>query len=365
MLAVPGRFAFNSPAIRVVAGPGRLADLAAECGTGPKLVLVSHAIAEHALVRRAVETLGADCVGVVVVSPRPSPEWVAEVGAAYAAKHLTAAAAIGGGAAIDVAKGVACWSAFGDLRPRAGGSPIPRIVAVPSTSAAATVTGAVALYEGDRLVRIADPSLAPAVVILDPEVAMTAPPKLALGSGLMALAHGIETLFSTARDPYSSWLALGGIRLLGAALPKMLAEPLSLEARGQVQIGAFAGSLAIRSARGALQHAAAHTLLIRRGIPHATAHALLLPHTLRVRPEGIATQLAAVAQALGSVHHVDAWIADLVERGGLASRLGTLGIQRSELPDLAATIVADRGRMDFDPRQPTLADVTAMLEAAL
>ncbi len=347
-----------------MAGEGRLSDLALESGSGVAVVLVSHALAGHPLVAAAVASLGDRCAGVVAVRPRPSPDFIAGLATVYASRHPAVVVGIGGGAAIDAAKALACWCAYGGPTSRADGR-VPRLIVVPSTSAAAAVTGAAALYESGRLVRVADPRLAPAVVILDPKVAITAPSALALASGLMALAHGIETTFSLARDPYSTWLALGGIGLIGSALERLAGAPTSLAVRWDLQTGSLATSLAIRSARGCLQHAAAHALLIHRAVPHATAHALLLPHTLRMRPEVIAAPMAAVRAALGGIDHVDSWIEELARRGGLPARLGLLGISRADLGELADTISADRGRLDLDPRRMTTRDIETMLERAL
>jgi maleylacetate reductase len=266
---------------------------------------------------------------------------------------------------MDAAKAVACWLAFGGLTPHSEGAPAPRVIVIPTTSAAASVTGAIALYEGDELVRVSDSSLAPGVVILDPEVAVTAPAALAVASGFVALAHAIETTYSLARDPYSTSLALEGLRLIGVCLPKLTSDPTSLVIRSQLQIGAIGASLAVRSARGSLQHAAAHALFIRCHVPHATAHAIMLPHTVRVQPDVIAAALDASAKALGAPEGVDRWCTAVLASAALPARLRDVGVRDSDVSGLIAAIAGDRGRLDLDPRQLDTSAIERMLRAAL
>jgi alcohol dehydrogenase class IV len=160
-------------------------------------------------------------------------------------------------------------------------------------------------------------------------------------------------------------LALEGIRLLGPSVRRLASDPRSLALRSQLQVGAIAASLAVRSARGGLQHAVAHALFIRSHVPHATAHAIMLPHTVRVVSDVIAVPLAAVGAALGAEAGVDRWCGDVLAAAGLPQRLRDVGVKAADIAGLVTAIAADRGRLDLDPRPLDATAIERVLRAAL
>lgn len=343
------RYRFSSPGIKVVAGDGSLEELSTEVAArGDRVaLLVADALIAHTIARRAAAVLGVDPADVIEVPARPAPALI-EPRARSAVRPL-AVVGIGGGATLDAAKALA------------GRVAAAQLVVVPSTFAGASVTPAAALYEGDTLVRV--PAPAPNVVILDPDVALTAPLTLAASSALVAAAHAIESTFVRTRGPISDALALAALERLAPAYAAMVADPASRDARAAMQDAAIMAGLAIRSARGGIQHAAAHALTIALGVPHAAAHAVLLPHTVALRPDRVAGALARVAAAL-QVADAARWARDAAARAGLQARLRDLGVERASLPSLVDRIAADRGRLDLDPRDPDHRAIRAILEEA-
>jgi alcohol dehydrogenase class IV len=345
-------FRFDSPAVRILAGSGALDELPGEVAErGDDVVLVvAHALLGHELARRVAELLRVEVENIVSVAARPAADAIRTVAQSHA--RATVAVALGGGSTMDAAKSIASYVGA------------RRTVVIPSTFAASAVTGAAALYEGNELVRLSAPSLAPSLVVLDPRVAFTAPPELMVASGLVAVAHAIEPLFVKTRDPISSCLALAALKRIGAALPDIVESGQDADVMGSLQVGAIMAGLAIRSARGGLQHAMAHALTLRCHVPHAFAHAALLPHTLRFRVGPIATELELAQTALGVVD-VATWCASVAAGAGLPAHLALLGVSTGRLTSLAQAISTDRGRLDLDPRGAVPADLEELLRAAM
>jgi 4-hydroxybutyrate dehydrogenase len=131
--------------------------------------------------------------------------------AAYHESGCDGFLAIGGGSAIDCAKGAALVLTHNvplfDLLARRGGidriGPIAPIVAVPTISGTGTEIGrgaGLTLGDGEKGVFLS-PHLVPRVAICDPDLTKSAPAHLKAGSGIDALAHAIEAYLSPALNP--------------------------------------------------------------------------------------------------------------------------------------------------------------------
>ena len=113
----------------------------------------------------------------------------------------TVAIAVGGGAVIDTAKLVCLALTNGgvDALFEGGGfKPALPLVAVPTTAGSgAERTPFAVAYRGSEKHSIADESLAPSHAIVDPELTTSSPRDLTVATGLDALSHAIESLWST------------------------------------------------------------------------------------------------------------------------------------------------------------------------
>lgn len=277
---------------------------------------------------------------------------------------------IGGGSASDLAKGIALAYAEGpglesfalrrdDGAPAARPSSAPKIpiVALPSTLSGAEVTPGFSLTRADAYKLIfRDPALAARLVVLDPLLIASAPDRMLLGSGMNAVAHCCEALYSKARTPISSVLAMEGLRRLWCGLEQRLSGEDSSE---ELLVGAYLAGAAIVNARTALHHAICHKLAPLAGISHGEANAAVLPHVLDFNLPQCPAQTARVAEAMkiGTdgeaqsrlVATIAARLTDLVRRAGLHTRLREFNLDRSQLDELAQRVFAEPG-LAFNPR---------------
>lgn len=296
--------------------------------------------------------------------------------------------AVGGGSASDSAKGAAILLAEGGaLADHANVFyppdhyvqkvlPAPKlpIIAIPTTLSAAEVTPGLGVRDaqGHKLV-FWDAHVVPRLIVLDAAACADVPASLLASTGMNALAHCVEGMYSRVRNPISEGLALQGIRVLHEALPQVVAQPQEAQAREQALVGAYLSGLVISNARVGIHHGVCHGLGSLGGLPHGVANSVLLPHAMRFNREAASAQLALVAQAFGAdtrglapVQAADAAIAaveTLQHRLGVPLRLRDAGLNRALLPRLAHGAMCDRG-LYFNPRLASEPEVMALLEAA-
>lgn len=298
----------------------------------------------------------------------------AQAACAYGADSIIA---IGGGSAIDLAKGVALAARGSDLERLADTSPaqrtsdaglaLPPIIAIPTTLSGAEAiprTGLLDARGHKRILR--HPQIACRAIILDAMGNQETPAMVMLPSGMNAFAHCLEALYSRARDPVSTALALAALPWLHRGLDGIMAAD-SRDARAQALVGAFLAGRAIINARTGLHHATCH-VLGARGLSHGLANAVVLPHALRFNARASGGLLDGAAAALGlEVGSTAAEaLAELVERirlrAGLPGRLRDVGIGRDQFADIAAQVTLEPG-MAFNPGQALKrGDLVAFLE---
>ncbi|MDO9437661.1 iron-containing alcohol dehydrogenase family protein [Hydrogenophaga sp.] len=296
--------------------------------------------------------------------------------------------AVGGGSASDSAKGAAILLAEGGTLvdhanvfyppdryiQKVLTKPKLPIIAVPTTLSAAEVTPGLGIRDehGHKLV-FWDPGVVPRLIVLDAQATLDVPASLFASTGMNALAHCIEGMYSRVRNPISEGLALQGIRYLRQGLPRVVADPSDVAAREEALVGAYLSGLVISNARVGIHHGICHGLGSLGGLSHGAANSVMLPHAMRFNREVATAQLALAAQALGvelggktPLEAADAAIAavqTLQRQIGVPRGLGEAGLDRALLPALARGAMSDRG-LYFNPRLASEPEVRELLEAA-
>lgn len=365
-------FTHWSPEQRVVFGRNAAMDLRAplaQLGVARPLIVCSPRARAGAHVQTIARAFGGDAACVCDRVQPHAPLQAALDGAALAHSHRAdGIVCFGGGSASDLGKGIALALAEGSeiesyaLRrgPGATGAKLslaPKlpIVALPTTLSGAEVTPGFSLTRGDAYKLIfRDPALAARLIVLDPELIVGAPNAMLLGSGMNALAHCFEALYSRARTPITSVLAEEGLRRLWSGLEQRLDGADSAD---ELMIGAYLAGSAIVNARTALHHAICHKLAPLAGISHGAANTAVLPHVLAFNLPHCPEETARMARALGIAAGDQAAVVDAItarltvlsRRAGLSTRLREFDLDRSQLGELAQRVFAEPG-LAFNPR---------------
>jgi alcohol dehydrogenase class IV len=172
---------------------------------------------------------------------------------------------VGGGSAVGLGKAVARSTA------------VP-IVAVPTTFAGSEATDVWGITEDAHKTTGSDPRVLPKAVVYDAVLTLSLPKRLAVASGLNAVAHAVDGFWAPRADPINRALGTEGLRALFPGLRTLAAYPNDLEAREQMLYGAYLTAVAFASAGSGLHHRICHMLGGAFDLPHAEMHAIVLPH---------------------------------------------------------------------------------------
>ncbi len=341
-------FTHDVPPQRVVFAAGALACVGEEAERlkfARALVVATPGSGER-LGKKVVELLGARAAALHARAVIHVPKPVAEAGLA-AARDAKADGliAVGGGAAIGLAKAIARETAL-------------PILAVPTTYSGSEATPIFGMTDGERKITGRDAKVLPRAILYDPDLTLGLPAAVSAASGMNAIAHCVEAFWVDSRTPVTVGLASEAMRRFAQNLPAVVADGSNRPARAQCLIASWLAGTVL-SAGAALQHKLAH-VLGGLGLPHAEAHAIILPHVTRFNLEAATEAKARLRDALGSDDPASALAAMLAEFP-IPQRLRDIGFDAGKIDFVAAEVAADSITA---PRPVSAADVRGLLAAA-
>lgn len=287
--------------------------------------------------------------------------------------------AIGGGSAMDCAKGINFLMTNGgvmaDYRtPGKAVRPMLPSIGIPTTAGTGSEAQSFAIIADEQShmkMACGDPKAAFRVAILDPELTISQPPRVTAITGIDAVAHAVEAYVTLRRNPLSMTFAREAWRFLEPNLERVLAQPDNLPARGSMQLGAHFAGIAIESSMLGACHACANPLTAHYGITHGVAVGIMLPHVVRFNGKAVAGLYRDLAHQTGLMN------GDLQAAGEvLAQRLQQL-LRAADMPrsleecgvspgilSLLAEEAAEQWTGKFNPRPAAQADLLGLYEAA-
>jgi maleylacetate reductase len=312
-------FVYNGQPGRVVFGPGSLSQLGREIEMlGARRALVLATPEQRASAERIAEMLGSKAAGIfdraVMHVPIETAREAREVARSLGAD---CAVAVGGGSTTGLGKAIALDS----------GLPI---LAIPTTYAGSEMTPIYGITEGGLKKTGRDAKVLPRTVIYDPELTLTLPVGLSVTSGINAIAHAAEGLYSVDGNPIMDLMAQEGIAALGRALPAIRANAGDIEARSQALYGAWLCGVVLGNVGMALHHKLCHTLGGSFNLPHAETHTIVLPHALAYNAQAAPEAMRRITRALeGQKPGQSAY--DLAKDNGAPVALRDIGMKAEDL----------------------------------
>ena len=343
-------FVHTGRAGRTVFGAGTLKRLPEEVrALGCSRALVLSTPGRSALAARAREVLGGLAAGhfdgAAMHTPVEVTERALEVVRGSAADCLVS---VGGGSSTGLAKALAA---------RTG---LPQI-AIPTTYAGSEATPVLGETAGGVKTTRSASAIQPNTVLYDVELTLSLPVATSVTSGINALAHAVEALYSTGAEPLTDALAVEAIALLGRALPAVAIDPGDLDARADALRGAWLAGVCLSSVPMGLHHKLCHALGGSFGLPHAETHTVVLPHAMAYNASAAVEPMRRIARAL-NVADAPSGVYDLVAALGGPLSLSGLGMREQDLD--RATELATAAPYP-NPREITAPAIRTLLSNAL
>ncbi|MCJ1882473.1 iron-containing alcohol dehydrogenase [Pseudomonas nitroreducens] len=318
-------------------------------------------------VRRRLEAAGMDYALFHGFSSNPALEEVSAGAGVLAEGGHDSLIALGGGSALDAAKGIALlsrdanglhnfeWSQLIERYPTLGDHPaldLPPLIAIPTTAGTGSELGREAVLtdtaRGIKIV-VGHRELLARSVILDPVLTVGLPKSLTAATGMDALTHHLESLFSPLYHPMSAGVAIEGVRLVKEHLQRAVRNGTDLAAREGMLVASASAAVAFQKGLGGV-HALAHPLGAKHHKHHGLLNAVLLPYLLvanRPAIEADATRLARYLELPeASFEGLLGWVLELRSAVGIPHTLRELGLDGEDALWIGEQAVADISSSD-------------------
>jgi 4-hydroxybutyrate dehydrogenase len=364
---------------------GAIQLLRSECdriGIARPLIVTDAGVRAAGILQKALDALGGLPAAVFDQTPsNPTEAAVRAAAAIYRDEHCDGLVAVGGGSAIDCAKGVAIAATHeGPLKTYAtieGGSPkiterVAPLIAVPTTSGTGSevARGAIVIVDDHRKLGFHSWFLMPKAAICDPELTLGLPPRLTAATGMDAIAHCMETFMSAAFNPPADGIALEGLRRAWNYIERATKDGSDREARLNLMSASMQGAMAFQKGLGCV-HSLSHSLGgIDPRLHHGTLNALFLPAVIRFNAGAESVQKEQRLQRMAQAMHLDspgdlaAAIRDMNARLGLPAGLAEVGVTPAMFEPIIDGAMADHCHKT-NPRLASREDYRAMLEASM
>jgi alcohol dehydrogenase len=381
----PFTFDFQ-PLTRILCGPGTLAklgDVVRDLGGKRILLVTDPGLEEAGHPQRAEQYLRQAGVAVIIfdgVEENPTTKHVTAGVEVAQREKVDFIVAVGGGSAMDCAKGINFIATNGgEMKDYWGvgkaAKPMLPSVGVPTTAGTGSEAQSFALISDPvthQKMACGDKKAAFKAAILDPELTLTQPPRVAALTAMDAVTHSIEAHVSLKSTPLSRLFSLEAWRLLEKHFEAALGSLKNLDAWAAMQWGAHLAGLAIENAMLGAAHALANPLTAHYGMVHGQAVGMMLPRVIRYNAGHVATGYVELARAAGlasgaSVQAAEALAARVERMSAIAELPHTLGSQG--VSDGMLTVLADEASQQwtgkFNPRPVGYAELLSLYRMAM
>ncbi len=254
---------------------------------------------------------------------------------------------LGGGSAIDMAKALAIalvnpepiWM-YANLSNR---PPVPMerpplpIIAIPTTSGTGSEVTPYAVLTNEETKQkgtIQEPSIFPAVALVDPSLSGSMPAPLTATTGVDAFTHAFESYINISKEsPVSEWAGAEAMRLIFENLPVAYRQPENMEARSNMAWASTLAGIAIAHRGTTTPHAIAEPLGALTKLPHGLAVAITILPVLRQSWPHMIEKLAVLNERV------------FTERASIPKAAAEGFVQRME--ELVAGVELNRPLQDF------------------
>lgn len=292
--------------------------------------------------------------------------------------------AIGGGSAIDTAKGIGIIITnpeFADVVSLEGVAPTKHksvpIIALPTTAGTAaetTINYVIIDEEKQKKMVCVDPNDIPCCSIVDAELMYSLPKGTTAATGLDALTHAIEGYITKGAWEMSDMFEIEAIRMINKYLRTAVFEPTNPVGRNGMAVAQYIAGMAFSNVGLGVVHGMAHPMGSLFDIPHGVANAMLLPTVMEFNAPVCLDKYVEIAKAMDAYHEgmtkeeaaeaACKAVRDLAIEVGIPQHLTEIGIKEEDIPALAEQAITDVCTPG-NPREVTKEDIIALYKKVL
>ena len=342
------------------------------------LIVTDAGVKAAGILQKALDQLSGMNVAVFDQTPsNPTQAAVRAATALYKASNCDGLIAVGGGSAIDCAKGVAIAATHdepltnyatiegGSLKITDRAAPL---IAVPTTSGTGSevARGAIIIVDDHRKLGFHSWHIVPKAAICDPELTLGLPAQLTAATGMDAIAHCMETFMSAAFNPPADGIALDGLERGWAHIERATRDGSDREARFHLMSASMQGAMAFQKGLGCV-HSLSHSLGgVDPRLHHGTLNAIFLPAVVAFNASAESMQkdrrLERMAQAMGlaSGNDVADALKEMNARLKLPTGLAAMGVESASFDKIISGALLDHCHKT-NPRLATSADYSELL----
>ncbi len=394
MEASTGEFFFTRLE-KVIFGPGKTAEVGRELerrGLKRVLIVTGKTLGGSKLLDKVTSALGPRLAGVYKGAGQHVPsKTIGEVVAQYEQCGADSMISFGGGSPIDTVK-VAAKRILDGTRPAgAEGKTLdffaatqnvtgPDLIhiAMPTTLSAGEYTPIGGVTDESNHIKggVVDPRLQPRTVILDPELTVETPAWLWAATGMRAMDHAVEAIYSTRHQILTDTLATRAITMLLEDLPASLKTvgQESVTHRGRCQLAAWLSIFGGMNTRFGISHALGHQIGPMWDVPHGVTSCITLPHVMRFMAQIAPERFGPIAAGFGlrfDEHNPKAAalecadrMAKFVAQFDVPNRLRDANVPRNEIAQIASTVLQEVEHSKTVGASVSREDLVSLLESA-
>jgi 1,3-propanediol dehydrogenase/alcohol dehydrogenase len=277
---------------------------------------------------------------------------------------------LGGGSILDVAKAASAlagngrsWSdyQFGNATLARAGVPVVAIPTTAGTGSEATTVAVVHDRNRGLIKSVSSPLMLPRVVIIDPTLTWSCPPRLTALAGLDAITHAIESYLSPRANGLTRALGQQALLLLVNPLLRAVADGADHEARASLAIGSHLAGQALAAGVGAA-HILAQPISATLSVAHGEALAAVFTAVLAFNEQRPTPLLTDIAAAFGNPPlPLSQAMREFVESLGLPTCLSAIGGRARDIPEILSKVAQSTAHIWTNARPVTLDDLDRIL----
>jgi alcohol dehydrogenase len=341
-----------------------LGDILKGNGYQSACIIIDHALLSVPIFNDYLATLQCDVKIIECDISEPTYEKLEEKRVELKNAEIDVFIGIGGGSALDMAKGLAVlYSNDGPAISFRGfeqySESIVPIIAMPTTAGTGSeITPNASFIDTNekRKMGINGEAIRPKYAILDPELTLSCPKAPTISTGVDSLVHATEAFVAKKTNPMAKMFAKEGFKLVIENLPLLVDDLENIDLREKVMYGAFHSAIALMNSGTGPAAALSYPLGVHFGVPHGIGGGIFLPYVIQHNINEGFFDYADLYQANKNTNSKEKGtklfierIWDTWERLKVSQNLGDFGVKNSHFNSIILDAIDLKSALDQNP----------------